>query len=113
MQLADAVWRRVKPEGSVTEQVWQAGLGDARMAVADGMERLFSSLPAGQQKVLRTFASDGSIYGRAAEVLQLTPGAAQSAQRALTNLGHVRDGDGQRIVDPLLADWISHRFSLL
>lgn len=71
---------------------------------------LFDLLPVGHQKTLRVVSAGGSVYGAAAEVLDLASGTARGAVNALLGNGYlVRDDDRLRIVDPLLADWIRRR----
>ena len=55
--------------------------------------------------------SDGSPFGAAAELFNLSPGAAQHARRALLDAGHLHTDDGRTtLVDPVFADWIRQRF---
>ena len=68
--------------------------------------------PAGHQKVLRVVATGGSIYGTAANLVDLAPGTARSAVDALVGSGDlVRRDDGLALVDPLFADWCRRRFA--
>jgi hypothetical protein len=67
----------------------------------------------GHQKVLRSIAADGRVYGRIAEVLELSPGTAAAAVDSLMGGGHLaKPRDRLVIIDPLLADWIRRRFPL-
>ena len=78
-----------------------------------GSERIFGLLPSGHQKTLRAVASGESIYGRHAQLLNLSPGTAQPASEALTGNGMLRrQEDRLVVVDPLLADWLQRRFAL-
>jgi hypothetical protein len=111
MQLADAVWQRTDEQGTATTQTWELSLADVRSNVDNGFERLFALLPAGHQKTLRVVAGRGSIYGTAADAVDLAPGTASAAVEALVGNGFLARGDeGLRVVDPLLADWIRRRF---
>lgn len=111
MQLADALWRHTDEGTSADETVWADALASVRANVDGGCERLYTLFPAGHQKVLRVLAVGGSVYGRAAEVLELSPGTANAAVETLTGAGQlVRRGARDVIVDPLLADWIRRRF---
>jgi len=111
MQCADAAWRHVDRGGAATDATWSAALDDVRAATALGHERLYSALQAGERTVLRALASGGSIFGTAADVLDLSIGAAQHARRQLVDRGHLVERDGRYvIVDPVFADWINHRF---
>ena len=112
MQLADAVWRHTAEGQAVTDTVWATAWEDVRAAVAGGLERMYSSLPAGQQKVLRVLATGGSIFGSAAGVLNLSPGSAQQARQALADLGHIHNDDRWLVTDPLFADWLRSRFPI-
>lgn len=112
MQLADAVWGHTPVGRAVTDLIWADALEDTRNAVAGGLERMYSSLPAGHQKVLRALASGGSIFGTAARILDLAPGAAQHGRQALADLGHLHQDDGWVVTDPLFADWLRRRFPI-
>lgn len=113
MQLADAVWRRVEPGSTADLRTWETSLAEVRTSVDAGSERIYGLLPAGRQKTLRAVASSGSIYGTAASLLDLPPGTAQAATRALIGTGFLRrDRSGISVVDPLLADWLRRRFPL-
>jgi hypothetical protein len=111
MQLADALWR-LTPRGKVAgDATWEDALAEVRETVDSGSERLYELLPSGHQKTLRVLASGGSIYGSAAEVLDLSAGTARAAADALVGSGYlVRRDDRLQLVDPLLADWIRRRF---
>lgn len=111
MQLADAAWQRTEPGAVADDLVWEGALTGVRTTVDLGSERLYELLPAGHQKVLRVVASNGSVYGTAAEVLDLPTGTASAAVRALAGNGYLAERDGSiRVVDPLFADWIRRRF---
>jgi len=113
MQLADTAWRLVTLGDAATASTWDDTLHAIRGATANGLERLYSSLRDGEKDVLRIVASGGSIFGTAAELLDLSTGSAQHARRALLDRGHLhRDDDGLRLVDPIFADWIRERFPL-
>lgn len=111
MQLADAVWQRT-PEGAAADLPgWEQGLASVRSSVDIGSERLYELLPAGHQKTLRVVAGGGSVYGTAAEVLDLAPGTARAATAALSGNGYLARRHGElAVVDPMLADWIRRRF---
>jgi uncharacterized protein len=113
MQLADAAWRRVDRGEEATTATWADALDDVRQSTANGHERLFSSLREGERAVLRILAAGGSIFGVHAELLDLAHGTAQHARRSLVDRGHLRRVESTyRLVDPLFADWIAHRFPL-
>ncbi len=113
MQLADAAWRLVPAGEEATESTWAEALDRVRSATADGNERLYSALQEKERSVLRVLASGGAVFGTQAQLLDLGGGAAQHARQRLVELGHVvvRD-DNHRIVDPVFADWIRHRFPI-
>lgn len=113
MQLADAAWRLVPPGDEGTDVTWAEALDRVRAASADGNERLYSALKEKERAVLRVLASGGAVFGTRAALLDLGGGAAQHARQRLVELGHlvVRDGE-HRIVDPVFADWIRHRFPI-
>ncbi|MCU1499122.1 MAG: hypothetical protein JWM47_3075 [Acidimicrobiales bacterium] len=111
MQLADAAWQRTAEGSTADDVVWEEALAAVRATVDLGSERLHELLPPGHQKVLRVVAAGGSVYGTAASVLDLSPGTARGAVRALTGNGYLAEREGSlRVVDPLFADWIRRRF---
>ena len=111
MQLADTLWRVTGPGGIADDGKWEETLATVRDAVDGGSERLYELLPPGHQKTLRVLAAGGSVYGTAAEVLELSAGTARAAVEALTGNGYLaKQGDRVRVVDPLFADWIRRRF---
>jgi uncharacterized protein len=113
MQLADALWRYTPEGGTADQTTWTDALQDVRATVDNGMERLFALLPVGHQKTLRAIAADGRVYGRTAEVLELSPGTANAAVEALVGNGQVaRRGERLVIIDPMFGDWIRRRFPL-
>lgn len=113
MQVADAAWRLVPRGAEATRTTWENALDAVRRAAADGSERLYSSLHDGEKTTLRVLASGGAVFGATAEVLALPVGTAQHARRRLVDRGHVVVvDDDHRIVDPVFADWIRHRFPL-
>lgn len=113
MQLADSLWRRTDPGSTSTADGLDAALADVRRSVDTGSERLYATLPHGHQKTLRVIASGGSLYGTAADVLDLAPGTAKGALDALVGNGDVIVvARAPRIVDPLFADWIRRRFPI-
>jgi hypothetical protein len=111
MQLSDAVWRHTEPGETATAATWEAGLASVRSSVDIGSERLYALLPHGHQKTLRVIASGGSIFGTAAELVDLPPGTAQGAVAALLGNGFlIETAEGVQVVDPLFADWLRRRF---
>ena len=113
MQLADALWRFTPEGGTADEATWAAAIEDVRITVASGLERLYTMLPAGHQKTLRAVATGGRVYGRTAEVLELSPGTATAAVDHLLGDGTLVKRNGRlAIVDPLYADWIRRRFPI-
>jgi hypothetical protein len=113
MQAADAAWRLTAPGGTATATIWADALADVRAGTASGLERLYSSLQPRERDVLRIVAGGGSPFGSAAELFELGPGAAQHARQSLIDSGHLRRSNGTiSLVDPVLADWIQHRFPI-
>jgi len=111
MQLADAAWRLTPEGGAADDRTWEEALADVRANVDGGSERLYALLPNGHQKALRIVATGGSLYGTAADLLDLAPGTASGATDALLGNGYlVRRDDRLALVDPLFADWIRRRF---
>lgn len=96
-----------------TIDTWDAALGDVRAATAPGLERLYSGFVAGEKAVLRLVASGTGLFGGTAEVLGVPTGTAQHARDRLVERGDLAgSGAAVTIVDPVFADWISHRFPL-
>ncbi len=114
MQLADAVWQLVPRGGVARPDVWDQALANVRRAVDSSSERLFQLLPTGHQKALRVVAGGGSVYGRAASVLDLSTGTARAAVAALIGSADLAEADDGTLtlVDPLFADWIGRRFPI-
>lgn len=113
MQLADALWQRVRKGRTATVEDWAASLVDVRAEVDSGSERLFQLLAAGHQKVLRAVAGGGSPYGTAGGALSLSPGTARAGIAALLGSADLVERDGRlRVVDPLFADWLRRRFPI-
>lgn len=111
MQLADALWRLTPAGGTADDLAWEDALGGVRANVDNGSERLYALLPPGHQRVLRVVAAGGSVYGTAADVVDLAPGTARAAVEALTGNGYlVRRDERSVVVDPLFADWLRRRF---
>jgi len=113
MQLADALWLRTEEGATADDATWSDALADVRAGVDVGSERLYALLPSGQQRTLRIVASGGSVFGTAADVVDLGPGSAQNAVQALVDRGDlVRRAGRLVVVDPLFADWLRRRFAL-
>lgn len=119
MQLADALWRRTEPRETATDATWERSLDAVRSSVDIGSERLYALLPSGHQKTLRVIASGGSVYGTAADTLELPVGTARAAVESLTGTGYLDRRPGPvggrerlAVIDPLFADWLRRRFAL-
>lgn len=111
MELADAVWTRVPPGGTATDDDVTLALDHVLRAESAGLERLFASFPTGEQLVLRVVAKDEAIFGGYADSLGLSSGGAQHARSLLLDRGYLRrDGRTLSIVDPVLAEWIRRTF---
>lgn len=111
MQLADAVWQRIEPGDTAADADVADAISDVLAASSSGMERLFSSLAAGEQRVLRLIANGDGIFGALADSFGLSNGGAQHARAALVDRGHVAKVDGAlTIIDPVLAEWIRRTF---
>jgi hypothetical protein len=113
MQLADACWRNTPPGETAGAATWARALADVRHAVAEEMERLYSGFERGERAVLRAVAGSGSIYGKQADLLELSSGTATHARQSLLDRGELTSGEsGLIVVDPLLADWLRERFPI-
>lgn len=106
MQLADAAWSRAIPGEDWDDTTWEQALAGVRRSTADANETLFASLPAADRDTLRVVANGGSIWGRAAELVNLSPGSARHALARLRDSGHLSGDDRPALVDPILADWL-------
>jgi len=113
MQLADACWRHTPPGATADIGRWSQALGEVRDSAAEGMERLYSGFERGERAVLRAVARSGSVYGSEADLLDLSTGTATHARQTLLDSGDlVKTGTGLCVVDPVLADWLRHRFPI-
>jgi uncharacterized protein len=111
MQLADAAWRTAEPDAPYRPEVWEQGIADVRTAAGQANEAVYARYNSGEKAVLRLLAAGHGLFGAGAEVLAVTPGAAQHARETLIAAGDVTDADGRlALVDPILADWIRRRF---
>jgi uncharacterized protein len=111
MQVADAAWRASEPGVPFTTDTWARTLEQVRHANASIFERQFATYSGGEKDVLRILATGGAVFGRAAALLDVSTGVAQHARAQLAAAGDIVEGDdGYRLTDPLLADWIRHRF---
>ena len=113
MRAADEVWRHANA-GRPADEVWGKALLALRGAEAATLAATYDDLAPGERKVLRVLANGGSLYGSAAQRLELWPGAADHARRSLLADGKLRSGDDGQVVitDPLLGDWIRERLPL-
>lgn len=110
MQLADAAWNATS-DGS--NSPWSDALAAAREATASGHETRFSAAAPADQAVLRLVAVTEPLFGRAAELLELSRSSAQNSRDRLVATGQLAEDDSTRtVVDPLYEDWIAHRFPL-
>lgn len=118
MQLADACWRDTVEGGTADADTWSAALDEVRYGTAQGIERLYSGFERSERSVLRAVARSGSIYGIGAGLLDLSAGAATHARQTFLDSGDLVDHDVQFavvdpvLVDPVLADWLRHRFPI-
>lgn len=110
MQLADAIWQIVREEGS-DGPVFAMALQRCRAGSAAGFETRFADFSSSEQAVLRLLAGGHGIYGRPAELLDLSSSSASAAMARLIRSGAVdAPPPPARIIDPLLADWVVQRF---
>lgn len=106
MQVADCAWELAVPGEPYGEWLWPATVEALETSGEDAHEAIFASLNGSEKKVLRILASGGSLYGTAAELLDLNPTPANKAVANLVDAGHIDDG---KLVDPLLAHWLRSR----
>ncbi|HSL57770.1 MAG TPA: hypothetical protein VK866_08005 [Acidimicrobiales bacterium] len=110
MQLADAAWSAVE-QGSTS--AWAEALEAVRRAAAPGSETRFSATAPADQAVLRLVAAGEPLFGRAAQLLELSRSSAQNSRSRLLANGQIDESDGRYVVvDPLYGDWIAHRLPL-
>jgi len=113
MQLADAAWSIAGSDAEAGDALWGRALEAVRASTDSGFEVRFDGLPPAQQAVLRIVASGGSLFGRSAELLDLSPSSAQAGRRQLIESGQVaKVDDTPVIIDPLFADWLRRRLSV-
>lgn len=111
MELSDAVWSRVAVGSTATENDVILAIDDVLRRESAGLERLFSSLPTGEQLVLRVLAKNEAVFGGYADSLGLSSGGAQHARAALIDRGYLRRAHRRvSIVDPVLKEWIRRTF---
>lgn len=111
MMAADAAWRRSRSDDR-PDDVWPLALEDLRASVDSTLSARFVEFGTDQQKVLRLVAHGEALFGTGGDRLQLSSGGGTAARDRLLAEGKVvrRDGD-LTVTDPLLADWLRHRFS--
>jgi hypothetical protein len=113
MQLADAAWRNSTPGGAYDDSVWADALADVRGQTDLAHESMYSRSASSDQKALRLIANGEPLFGAAAGLVDLSPGAGQSSRDRLVDLGEIsRAGSQWRLVDPLYADFIRRRLPL-
>ncbi|MGH9068648.1 MAG: AAA family ATPase [Acidimicrobiales bacterium] len=113
MQLADACWRATEPGETCDQARFGAALEEVRASSEEPMERILAGFERGERAVLRAIAHGGNLYGTAADLLELSAGAAGHARQVLLDHGEVALKDGRpAIVDPLLADWLRRRLPI-
>ena len=80
MQLADALWRFTPEGGTADEATWAAAIEDVRdRPWRAGSSGCTPCCPPGTRRRCRAVATGGRVYGRTAEVLELSPGTATAA----------------------------------
>lgn len=111
MQLADAAWHAMR-DGVEDQAVFVEALERCRAATSAGFETRFIDFNSAEQAVLRLLAHGHGLYGRDAELLNLSSSSAAGAMARLVRNGAVDAPPADpRIIDPLLADWVSRRFA--
>jgi hypothetical protein len=113
MQLADSAWRHSEPGQPYDDSVWADAVADVRSQTDLGNESMYSRSATSDQKALRLLANGEPLFGAAAALVDLSPGAGQSSRDRLVDLGEImRAGSQWRLVDPVYADWIRRRLPL-
>jgi hypothetical protein len=113
MRAADQSWRHTE-RGERADQTWGRALTALREAESAVLAATYDDLTMTEKKVARIYANRGSIYGSAAQRLELSPGAADHARDRLLADGKLRrtHDDEMVVTDPLLADWLTRRLPL-
>ncbi len=111
MLLAHAVWDRTPPGGRADESVWVAAYDAVMRDMRGELRALWSSLAAGQRRVLTAIGENTApLYAAGRAHGGTRGGAVDKAVRVLIDRGDVvedpRTSTGHRVVDPLLAAWL-------
>jgi hypothetical protein len=109
MLLAHHLWAATPPRGEATEARWGRALTGTLDQLAVEFETQWTMMTANERRVVAALAAGLSPLSRDGRDLGLKrPSSAQKSLEALVRRGVVeREDDGLRIVDPLLARWVS------
>ncbi|HYM55847.1 MAG TPA: hypothetical protein VES97_10820, partial [Solirubrobacteraceae bacterium] len=112
MLLAHAVWELTPHGESASEETWHAAYEHAMHQVRDELRTIWVALPASQRRTLTAVAENtSSLYASNRSHGGSRGGAIRSAIRVLEDRGEIATDHGMRtgyrLVDPLLAAWIT------
>jgi hypothetical protein len=107
MLAAHALWEATDDEATATEATWAAAYERIMADTRDELRAIWTGLPTGQRRVLATLSNGGALYGSRRPNGGSRGGGTKTALAALIDRGEVTADGGHRIIDPLLADWVS------
>lgn len=112
MLLAHILWELTEEGEEVTEEIWLSAFDEVMHHVRDELRAAWSSLPTSQKRVLTAIAENREgIYAAGRRQGGSRGGAVRSAVEALRDRGEIVEDPGAvsgwRLVDPLLAAWVS------
>ncbi|HYB22545.1 MAG TPA: hypothetical protein VED41_02025 [Solirubrobacteraceae bacterium] len=112
MLLAHKVFELTPPDGTATDETWQAACEGVMREVGDELRAIWSALPVSQRRSLTVVAeSSAPLYSAGRSHGGSRGGAVRNAIRALEERGEITADPsartGYRLTDPLLAAWIA------
>lgn len=111
MLLAHLLWNHTRSRGKAGVDQWEAAYEQAQVWVQDEMRAIWTGLPTGQRRILAAVAANTSGLYAGKRPGGSRGGAVKTATQALADLGEIaRDPSTRtrwRVVDPLLATWIT------
>jgi len=112
MLCAHHLWSRTPVGAAATLEDWEDARTDALREAADGLQAAWNLLGTNERRVIAAIASssDSLLAERTLDRFDLAKNTAADARDRLVSSGDLqRVGNDVRIVDPLLAEWASHR----
>ena len=105
MLAAHTVWEATPAGMEATEETWSTAYDRILSDTRDELRAIWTGLPTGQRRVLASLANGEPLYASRRSNGGSRGGGTKAALTALIDRGEVAASD-QRIVDPLLAEWI-------